>query len=99
MSRKVTKIPQIKQDTPIEAQRLRVAAYCRVSTKHEKQQHSPAPKSTIIQATSIVVLQTLYGRRYRAHPHGQLCGTALQQHRRSVSENLRGGHPRGELRG
>lgn len=40
MSREVTKIPQIKHDTPIEAQRLRVAAYCRVSTRHEEQYHS-----------------------------------------------------------
>ena len=31
MSRKVTKIPQIKQDALIEAQRLWVEAYCRVS--------------------------------------------------------------------
>lgn len=40
MSRKVTKIPQIQQDTPIEARQLRVAAYCRVSTRHEEQYHS-----------------------------------------------------------
>ena len=40
MSRKVTKIPQIQQDTPIDAQQLRVAAYCRVSTRHEEQYHS-----------------------------------------------------------
>ena len=40
MSRKVTKMPQIQQDTPIEDQPLRVAAYCRVSTRHEEQCHS-----------------------------------------------------------
>lgn len=40
MSRKVTKIPQIKQDVPIEAQRLQIAAYCRVSARHEEQCHS-----------------------------------------------------------
>ena len=40
MSRKVTKIPQIQQDIPIEARQLRVAAYCRVSTRHEEQYHS-----------------------------------------------------------
>lgn len=40
MSKKVTKIPQIQQDIPIEARQLRVAAYCRVSTRHEEQYHS-----------------------------------------------------------
>ena len=40
MSRKVIKIPQAKQNTPIETQQLRVAAYCRVSTRHEEQYHS-----------------------------------------------------------
>lgn len=40
MSRKVTKIPQIKQDVPIETQRLQAAAYCRVSFLHEGQCHS-----------------------------------------------------------
>ena len=40
MSRKVTKIPQIQQDTPIDAQQFRVAAYCQVSTCHEEQCHS-----------------------------------------------------------
>ena len=40
MSRKVIKIPQAKQNAPIETQRLRVAAYCRVSTRHEEQYHS-----------------------------------------------------------
>lgn len=40
MSRKVTKIPQIQQDAPIEAQQLRVATYCRVSTRHEEQYHN-----------------------------------------------------------
>ena len=40
MSRKVTKIPQIQQDIPIEARHPRVAAYCRVSTRHEEQCHS-----------------------------------------------------------
>lgn len=33
-------IPQTRQDIPIETQRLRVAAYCRVSTRHEQQRHS-----------------------------------------------------------
>ena len=40
MSRKVTEIPQTKRDVLIEARRLRVAAYCRVSTRHEQQYHS-----------------------------------------------------------
>ena len=40
MSRKVTEIPQRKRDVPIEVRRLRVAAYCRVSTRHEEQRHS-----------------------------------------------------------
>ncbi len=40
MSGKVTKIPQIQQDTPIKARQLQVAAYCRVSTRHEEQYHS-----------------------------------------------------------
>ena len=40
MSRKVTKIPQARQYIPIEDQRVRVAAYCRVSTRHEEQRHS-----------------------------------------------------------
>ena len=39
MSRKVTEISQIKRDVPIEARQLRVAAYCRVSTRHEVQLH------------------------------------------------------------
>ena len=42
MSRKVTKLPQASQHIPIKDQRLRVAAYCRVSTKHEEQQQSLA---------------------------------------------------------
>ena len=40
MSRKVTEIPRTKRDVPVEVQRLRVAAYCRVSTSHEEQYHS-----------------------------------------------------------
>ena len=40
MSRKVTKLPQASQYIPIKDQRLRVAAYCRVSTRHEEQYHS-----------------------------------------------------------
>ena len=40
MSRKVTKILQARKYIPIEDQRLRVAAYCRVSTRHEEQYHS-----------------------------------------------------------
>ena len=40
MSRKVIKIPQAKQNAPIEIQQLRVTAYCRVSTRHEEQYHS-----------------------------------------------------------
>ena len=39
MPRKVTEISQIKRDVPIEARQLRVAAYCRVSTRHEEQLH------------------------------------------------------------
>lgn len=40
MSQKVTKNSQARQYIPIEDQRLRVAAYCRVSTRHEEQCHS-----------------------------------------------------------
>ena len=40
MSRKVIKIPQAKQNAPIENQQLRVAVSCRVSTRHEEQYHS-----------------------------------------------------------
>lgn len=40
MSRKVIKIPQANQNASIETQQLRVAAYCRVSTRHEEQYHS-----------------------------------------------------------
>ena len=40
MSRKVTEIPRTKRDVPVEVQRFRVAAYCRVSTSHEEQYHS-----------------------------------------------------------
>lgn len=40
MSRKVIKIPQAKRNASIETQQLRVAAYCRVSTRHEEQYHS-----------------------------------------------------------
>ena len=40
MSRKVTKILQARKYIPIKDQRLRVAAYCRVSTRHEEQYHS-----------------------------------------------------------
>ena len=39
MSRKVTKIPEA-QRIPVKGQQLRVAAYCRVSTKYEEQQQS-----------------------------------------------------------
>ena len=39
MSRKVTEIPQTKQDVPIEVRQLRVAAYCRVSTHHAVWKH------------------------------------------------------------
>ena len=51
MSRKVTKIPQTKKYIPIEDQRLQVAAYCRVSTHHEEQQHSLAAQTSTIQTT------------------------------------------------
>lgn len=37
MPRKVEEIPPSKSTLPIEAQKLRVAAYCRVSTTHEEQ--------------------------------------------------------------
>ena len=40
MPRKVIRLPEAVQQIPIERQRLRVAAYCRVSTKHEEQQQS-----------------------------------------------------------
>lgn len=40
MSQKVTNILQAREYIPIEDQRLRVAAYCRVNTRHEEQYHS-----------------------------------------------------------
>lgn len=40
MSKYVIEIPQEKEELSIWEQRLRVAAYCRVSTKHEEQQGS-----------------------------------------------------------
>lgn len=40
MSRQVIKLPRAKQNAPIETQQLRVAAYCRVSTRHKEQHHS-----------------------------------------------------------
>lgn len=42
MSRKATKIPEAARQVPAKNRPLRVAAYCRVSTKHEEQQHSLA---------------------------------------------------------
>lgn len=42
MPRKVTKIPEVAQQVPVENRPFRVAAYCRVSTKHEEEQHSLA---------------------------------------------------------
>ena len=42
MSRKVTMILEAAQQVPIKKQPLRVAAYCRVSTRHEEQQYSLA---------------------------------------------------------
>lgn len=40
MSKYVIEIPQEKEELSIWEQRIRVAAYCRVSTKHEEQQES-----------------------------------------------------------
>lgn len=42
MPRKVTLIPETAQQAPTEKEPLRVAAYCRVSTKHEEQRRSLA---------------------------------------------------------
>ena len=42
MRRKATKIPEAARQIPAEKRPLRVAAYCRVSTRHEEQQHSLA---------------------------------------------------------
>ena len=39
MPRNVTRIPEA-QRIPVKGQKLRVAAYCRVSTKHKEQQQS-----------------------------------------------------------
>ena len=39
MSRNVIRIPETQQ-IPVKGQQLRVAAYCRVSTKHQEQQQS-----------------------------------------------------------
>mgnify|MGYP002512285646 CR=1 FL=1 len=46
MPRKVTMIPETAQLAPTEKWPLRVAAYCRVSTKHEEQQHSLAVQTS-----------------------------------------------------
>ena len=35
--KKITTIPSTQNDLPIELRRLRVAAYCRVSTEQEEQ--------------------------------------------------------------
>lgn len=40
MPKRVTKIPKAAQQMPTEKRPLRVAAYCRVSTRHEEQCHS-----------------------------------------------------------
>ena len=40
MPRKVTKIPETVQRTSAKEQQIRVAAYCRVSTRYEEQQQS-----------------------------------------------------------
>ena len=40
MPRNVTKIPETVQQAPAKEKQIRVAAYCRVSTKHEEQQQS-----------------------------------------------------------
>lgn len=40
MSKNVIEIPQSKEPKPIWCQQLRVAAYCRVSTRHKEQQNS-----------------------------------------------------------
>ena len=42
MRRRATKIPEAARQMPAEKRPLRVAAYCRVSTRHEEQQHSLA---------------------------------------------------------
>lgn len=46
MSRKVTMIPDAAQQAPTEKRLLRVAAYCRVSTRHEEQQYSLAAQTS-----------------------------------------------------
>ena len=57
MSRKVTMILEAAQQVPIKKQPLRVAAYCRVSTRHEEQ-HSTVwqPKSTTTPITFKAIL-------------------------------------------
>ncbi len=40
MPKRVSKIPKAAQQMPTEKRPLRVAAYCRVSTRHEEQYHS-----------------------------------------------------------
>lgn len=46
MPRKVTMILEATQQTPTEKRLLRVAAYCRVSTRHEEQQYSLAAQTS-----------------------------------------------------
>ena len=46
MPRKVTMILEATQQTPTEKRLLRVAAYCRVSTRHEEQQYGLAAQTS-----------------------------------------------------
>lgn len=46
MSRKVTMLLKAAQRVPVEKQPLRVAAYCRVNTKHGEQQYSLAAQTS-----------------------------------------------------
>ena len=41
MFKKVTELPQTKRNVPIKIQQSKVTAYCRVSTYHKEQLHSP----------------------------------------------------------
>ena len=52
MSRKVTMILEAAQQVPIKKQPLRVAAYCRVSTRHEEQQTLVAAYSDTASGTN-----------------------------------------------
>lgn len=62
MPRKVAKIPESAKQVPTKKQPLRVSAYCRVSTKHEEQQHSLATQISCYIWWSMLINLSLPGR-------------------------------------